>query len=963
MLSLRSRISLKDSVGFNLLKVVFSIYIVIAIVVTVAHMAIEFFNAKGRVQGSLALYQTTFEEALADALWDLDEDRVNTISHGMKKLPLIVGLTVSDTDDNILASMGTVSSAESKQYISQFSELFSYKFPIVYSKENENVVVGHGVLYSSTSVVLASLQTGFLLILINSIIKTVALWIIFLLAVKPTIIEPIESLTDAVGRLSYDSLDEFDIDIKSDKRNELKILEETFNSMAQKIYRSRSELKDVNYTLMESKSKLEALLQGSHQLMFIDKKMAAIACALNCSIQIISNIRVSELQIFTVESNDKDLRFFRKYSSAPNGERGKVEDSLAGVVLENDFKEVEVVALPKSELDVLSDLETGSAIKVGSATIEIPVIFEQELICLVKILGEDSISLSHEEENLINTLTNLLAISLKEIEIRTGLKDAVNNKTRELQKSKVALEDKAKDLERVGRFKSEFLANMSHEIRTPMNAIIGFSQQGIRATQNAGEKEYFKNINLSAEYLLVIINDILDISKIESGKLNLEQRPFSISDVVKKAILIISSTAKDKGLKLFVNLMPEAEVAVIGDSARLQQVLVNLLSNAVKFTKQGQVNLNVTITHQQSQGRRLSFCVSDSGIGIKSEKLDSLFDAFSQADNSITRKFGGTGLGLSISKSLVELMGGEISVESKLDEGSRFSFDVDFELADKDFKVKKVQRSDNEMVAIITDELVDYNILSNHLASVEIKSSSIKTLSGLPDLNRLGSKQYTFLLIDYSLIDVIEHELFNISEEVKHKIVVILDYDIELSSREKLKSKGFNLFLEKPIIPSELFNLFRSEVAEVQPTEEEVKLDEWWLDGRFSGKKVLVVEDNFMNQELIKGVLEECEIEVTIANDGEECLSKLKLRQPNKPFDLIFMDIQMPNMDGITATQLIRNQLGFQDLPIIAMTAHALEEDKNKSFDAGMDDHLTKPIDLYEVFNVLNKHINNSSIS
>ena len=503
--------------------------------------------------------------------------------------------------------------------------------------------------------------------------------------------------------------------------------------------------------------------------------------------------------------------------------------------------------------------------------------------------------------------------------------------------------------------KSDFLANMSHEIRTPMNGILGMAHLCMKTDLTPRQCDYLQKIDRSAHSLLGIINDILDFSKIEAGKLTMERVEFALEEVFENLTSVVGMRAHEKGLEVLFRIASDTPLHLVGDPLRLQQVLVNLCSNAVKFTKQGEVVVSVKPVRIDDDEVELEFAVSDTGIGMTPDQQARLFRPFTQADSSTTRKFGGTGLGLSISLRLVELMSGQLRLESELGKGSTFRFTARFGCQDRAARPHHLAAVDlrGTRVLVIDDNSTSREILKEMLEAMSFEVTlATSAREGLAKLTTAdASDPFQLVLMDWEMpasdgltAAWIIREATSLPQ--RPKLILMTAYGSELMSNQA-EQAGLLGVLVKPISNSSLFNTIMRAFISGAPeadTQPRVADGERLVD--FTGLRVLLVEDNEINRELASQLLRDVGIVVSTAQNGREAVEKVT----TESFDGVLMDIQMPEMDGYQAVRAIRAQSELAALPIIAMTANAMLVDRAKALDAGMNDHLPKPIDPGELY-------------
>ncbi len=552
------------------------------------------------------------------------------------------------------------------------------------------------------------------------------------------------------------------------------------------------------------------------------------------------------------------------------------------------------------------------------------------------------------------------------VENRNRMLESVNSELeQEIQKLKAA-EEARSQAEAASHTKDEFLANMSHELRTPMNAVIGLSHLCLQTEMSGKQHDYLQKIHSSAKSLLGILNDILDVSKIEAGKMELDKIPFELDEVMDNLSTILGAKCHEKNLGFLLETAANVPAVLIGDPLRLGQVLINLAGNAVKFTQKGEVMVRAELQKEESEQVILRFTVKDTGIGMTQKEIARLFRPFTQADTSITRKFGGTGLGLTISKRLIDKMGGEIWVESVPDRGSKFIFTARFLKPRKQMNVEQTEHAGMRGMRVLAvgESGNSMKMLVNHLESfsfdVSVASNGRDALNIINQANK-EARPIALAIFDSKIPDMDDPDVARelqamIVLGIKPKLLLIADYGKNGGSAP-VAEKVMDGLLERPYSKNKLFDVITRISGRDKSLTGKFKI----IGARFNtelvsqvrGARVLLVEDNEINQQIAQELLQSFGIDVVVAGNGEEAISWLKDEQ----FDGVLMDMQMPVMDGITATREIRKDPKFADLPIIALTANVFVSEQNEFLAAGMNDHIGKPIDPDKLIATLAKWV------
>jgi len=661
--------------------------------------------------------------------------------------------------------------------------------------------------------------------------------------------------------------------------------------------------------------------------------------------------------LYVAEEEGKNLKLAGRYAF-PEGENSKTLIQIGEGLVGQAAYEKEIISVTHIPEDYSRVSSAIGDARPRNVVIS-PFVLEDRLIGVIE-LGSLK-EFSEDEMEFLESSMKSIAVSFFSIE--SNEKQRILLEETQLQSKE--LKSQQEKLQKANDYKSEFLANMSHEIRTPMNAIVGMSHLAMKTDLSPKQENYVSKIQSAANALLGIINDILDFSKIEAGKLSMEAIDFQLDEVLDNLSTLVTLKAQEKGLEVLFSVAKEVPYSLVGDALRLGQVLTNLTNNAIKFTEQGEIIIEIKCVKEEKEQVELEFLVKDTGIGLTEAQIGKLFQSFSQADTSTTRQFGGTGLGLTISKKLVEMMNGKIWIESEPGKGSSFIFTVVLGV-NADQKKKRIMLSDDlkgKRVLIVDDNESAREILDGALQSfsmdVSMASSGSESISMVESAD--ANQPYDLIIMDWQMPEmngIRAAEIIKKHPKLKKipKIIMLTAYGREEVMRQAEEAK-LDGFLVKPMNPSLLFislmETFGGKVVKekfgksAQAQQKILGLE------NIRGSNILVVEDNDINQEIAIELLEQAGFCVTVANNGKEGVEKVTQSE----FDCVLMDCQMPVMDGYEASRTIRKDNRFSSLPIIAMTANAMLGDREKCIDAGMNDHVAKPINPNDLFSALIKWI------
>lgn len=884
-------VSVKHSLGTRVLKIVLGAFIVLSLVLTALHLYAEYSREKEQIMRELQIIADMSSPGLAQALWDVNHDQALDILRGMYSFPSVVRVRLSDEWGKEVGRIGAknpaageTESGESPSGLNGSNpQGFTQSLPVFYRKDDKQSRVGTLTIASSTDAVFSAIRSDLLFLLFAALLKALLISVLFLAIFRIKLTRPLIEFTAKVSTIDLDNpMPDLAQRVNLDKRSEIGVLAHSITEMAER-------LRCANAAIRETEEKYRGIIENAIQGVFQTTVDGAIVTANPALAQMFGYDSIEEAVGVT------DL-VHQHYVNQSDREVFLATLRTQGVI---EGFELELKRRDNTQFTGLIHARLTSSPKDGSTLME-------------------------------GTIQDITARKEKEYAIQQREAALASNQA-----------------------KSQFLAHMSHEIRTPMNAVIGLTQLALRTELTPVQNDYLKKINSSAQALLGVINDILDFSKIEAGKLSLERIPFDLQEIMSNLGNIIGMKAQEKGLELIFSGDPNLLRRLVGDPLRLGQVLINLGNNAVKFTEKGEVVVTTSLLEVGEDWVRIGFSVRDTGIGISSEQQEKLFHSFSQVDADITRRFGGTGLGLAISKQLVEMMGGTLVCESAFGSGSTFSFDLRLGTVISSSSSGRVppERIQGKSILVVDDNETARQSLRAMLEGfsfkVETAASGEEALVRLAERRKSGKVSYDAILLDWKMpgIDGLETARRIRSDDTSRDtpaILMITAFGREevMKEVEDLKLDGF---LTKPVGASLLYDTFAELMGFSSGHGRPHSTDSESASSRLAelrGKRILLVEDNLINQQVASEFLHQAGLVVDLAHNGLEGVHKAG----TDAYDLVLMDIQMPQMDGLEATRRMRS-MGLSDLPIIAMTAHAMASDRQRSREAGMNDHLVKPID------------------
>ena len=969
------------------------LYLVGVCSITVWLVLENYRSAKQGVYRELKLYEKTFSKPLIDNLWAMDTMKLESLVQGIVQTREILGVRVIDPNTGqILAQSGWVTAIGNGQTAYNYqngianqtanlnppADIFAYNFPLVHKLAGTDELLGEVTLFSGRAVVFERIKNRIILIITGAFVQIIFLWLCFSWISRRFLSHPLIHLTRSLESFDLNNPEAPSPEIQIDGQDELARLSRTFYGM-------QTRLAETVGSLQKNQNELSRLNEQLEER--VRERTASLEVA-NFALQ------ESENRFrFIIEGLRKD-HFF--YIIDTSGDYTYVSPSVSGVL------GYSVAEFQQRYSDCMTDNPLNEeAMRLAELTLQ----GKDQRSYEMEVYHQDGSTrqLEVNEVPIFDDYNQIVGVGgvAHDITARKRMEVSLKERVNELAGTRRAMLNMMEDIreaqekaDEANQAKSDFLANMSHEIRTPMNAVIGMAHLALKTDLSPKQRDYLNKIQSSANSLLGIINDILDFSKIEAGKLDIEGIDFNLDEVLNNLANLVTVKAQEKEeLEVLFATGMDVPRFLVGDPLRLGQILINLANNAVKFTDAGEIVVSSEVIGKNENRVTIQFSVRDTGIGLTTEQQRKLFQSFTQADTSTTRKYGGTGLGLTISKRLVEMMGGEIWVESEYGQGTTFNFTVSLEQSREN--PPKIHQPPNELnglnVLVVDDNVTSREILQTMLESFSFQvTQAASGEEGLAEIDKADKQRpFELVIMDWKMprmdgIEAAKRIKGNAQLSKTPPIILVTAYGRE-DIMQQAEVAGLNGFLLKPVSPSTLFDAIMLAFDQKDSVISHPEYDSGQETDslrKIRDAHLLLVEDNEINQQLAREILEGAGLNVTIADNGREALDLVK----KTVFDAVLMDIQMPVMDGYTATKAIRkwedgkqksesgkrNEIGedsdlkseipdsksqIKGIPIIAMTAHAMAGDDQKSLAAGMNGHVTKPIDPEHLFATLLKWI------
>jgi PAS domain S-box-containing protein len=890
------------------------VYLVVAGAITFWLVAETYRSAKKGVFRELKLYENTFSKPLTENLWAMDMLKISSLIQGILQIPEVVGVRIIDPNSGqMLARMGWV--IDSKDGMAKYygrdgvvvkapgdtkeNDMFEYGFPLVHQLKSGNELLGEATLFSSKEVIFERIKYRVTLIVVGAVVQVFFLWIFFSWISRRFLSRPLIRLTRAVESFDLNKPEELAETLQIEGDDELAALSHSFSAMQKRLAETVRELQQNQLELRQLNENLEEKVR--ERTADLETANAALNESESRFRAIIEGLK-KEHFFYLLDTTGK----FTYLSPSINEVLGFSPEELHG-----HFSEI----LTDNPINEMAKHHVDLTLKARQQPSFEAEVFPKE--------GETGRLLEINDAPIKSKEGNVIGVGgvAHDITEQKRMQDSLKTRVEELGKARRSMLNMMEDLEEArlkadeaNKSKGDFLANMSHEIRTPMNAVIGMTYLALKTELNAKQRDYLKKIESSANSLLGIINDILDFSKIEAGKLDMENVDFNLQNVLDNlANLITVKAQENENLEVLFATAQDVPHFLVGDSLRLGQVLINLANNAVKFTESGEIVISTEVYNRENDRVTLKFSVRDTGIGLTQDQISKLFEAFSQADSSTTRKYGGTGLGLTICQRLVQMMGGEIWAESAPGQGSTFSFTANFGMSqEKDKKRFTTPTSLQGMkVLVVDDNATSREIFQRMLESLSFEVAVVASgEEGLAELEGASVEHpFELVIMDWKMpgMDGIEA-----SGRIKNhpglqkipRVVLVTAYGREEVMKNAEKA-GLDGFLIKPVSPSVLFDTIMEAFGEEMPELTRTDRAKKGLDKTLRylrGARVLLVEDNEINQQVAREILEGAGVKVSIAGDGQEAVNAVGENE----YDAVLMDIQMPGIDGYEATRRIR---------------------------------------------------------